>query len=148
MIRIVRKTVRRRRISQSWRCRSLLGILQGLLPTLKNSQDRSSSPPSAGDYRAGHLLTGVGDTLLQSWCCPPGLHQPQLILREIHARLTPNLGRITWRRCSSRLPSSVSSVSNIIVCNSEWKFNGPHVRSNQGISVNYQTNLVQFSVQI
>ena len=43
------------------------------------------------------------------------------LIETLHARLTPNLwrqeipGRITWRRCSSCLPSSVSSVSNIIV---------------------------------
>jgi len=42
-------------------------------------------------------------------------------IETLHARPTPNLwrqeilGRITWRRCSSRLTSSVSSVSNIIV---------------------------------
>ena len=42
-------------------------------------------------------------------------------IETLHARLTTNLwrqeilGRITWRRCSSLLASSVSSVSNIIV---------------------------------
>ena len=42
-------------------------------------------------------------------------------IETLHGRLTPNLwrqeilGRITWRRCSSCLPSSVSSFSNIIV---------------------------------
>ena len=39
--------------------------------------------PSFRNSGAGHLLTGVGDTLLRSWCCNPGLHQPQLFLREI-----------------------------------------------------------------
>ena len=42
-------------------------------------------------------------------------------IETLYARLTLNLwrqeilGRITWRRCSSCLPYSVSSVSNIIV---------------------------------
>ena len=51
----------------------------------------------------------------------PGREWNGVGIETLHARLTPNLwrqeilGRITWRRCSSRLTSSVSSVSNIIV---------------------------------
>ena len=60
-------------------------LLLGLPPELKTSQDRSSSPPPAGDYEAGHLLRPPPATTLparNTAAITPGLTLDSVSLGE------------------------------------------------------------------